>query len=201
VWRWVQRYGPELELRIRRHLKATNQSWRVEETYVKIKGRWCYLYRVIDSAGATIDFLLSAFRDADAAKRLLRKALSDESHPQPRVINTDLAVRPKGADYQWGKDQGKDPLKQMLVRLDSLRAFEPGNRLGRSLAIKPHEAGRHTSAMAPEPRRIGRLTTTFIKAYGISYGGVTRCNREAPAASVLQWCSGNWEFSGSATFR
>ena len=91
VWRWVQRYGPELELRIRRHLKATNKSWRVDETYVKVKGRWCYLYRAIDSAGATIDFLLSAFRDADAAKRLFRKALSDQSHPQPRVINTDLA--------------------------------------------------------------------------------------------------------------
>ena len=56
-----------------------------------MKGRWCYLYRAIDSAGATIDFLLSALRDGDAAKRLFRKALSDPSHPQPRVINTDLA--------------------------------------------------------------------------------------------------------------
>jgi transposase, IS6 family len=63
----------------------------VDETYVRVKGRWCYLYRAIDSRGATIDFLLSAFRDADAAKRLFRKALSDRSHPQPRVINTDLA--------------------------------------------------------------------------------------------------------------
>jgi IS6 family transposase len=63
----------------------------VDETYVRVKGRWCYLYRAIDSTGATIDFLLSALRDADAAKRLFRKALSDRSHPQPRVINTDLA--------------------------------------------------------------------------------------------------------------
>src|SRR5262245_54211023 len=91
VWRWVQCYGPELEQRMRRHLKATNKSWRVDETYVRVKGRWYYLYRAIDSAGATIDFLLSARRDADAAKRLFRKALSDPSHPQPRVINTDLA--------------------------------------------------------------------------------------------------------------
>src|SRR5437588_4299784 len=71
--------------------QTDNRSWRVDETYVRVKGRWCYLYRAIDSAGATIDFLLSAFRDADAAKRLFRKALSDRSHPQPRVINTDLA--------------------------------------------------------------------------------------------------------------
>ena len=82
---------PELEQRLRRHLKPTNKSWRVDETYVRVQGRWCYLYRAIDSAGATIDFLLSALRDADAAKRLFRKALSDRSHPQPRVINTDLA--------------------------------------------------------------------------------------------------------------
>ena len=91
VWRWLQRYGPELEQRMRRHLKPTNRSWRAEETYIRVKGRWCYLYRAIDSTGATIDFLVSALRDADAAKRLFRKALSDRCHPQPRVINTDLA--------------------------------------------------------------------------------------------------------------
>jgi transposase-like protein len=88
VWRWVQYYGPEFEQRLRRHLKPTNKSWRVDETYVRVKGRWCYLYRAIDSRGATIDFLLSALHDADAAKRLFRKALGDRS--QPRVINTDL---------------------------------------------------------------------------------------------------------------
>ena len=91
IWRWVQRYGPELEQRLRRHLKPTNKSWRVDETYIRVQGRWCYLYRAIDSTGATIDFLLSALRDAAAAKRLFRKALSDPSHPQPRVINTDQA--------------------------------------------------------------------------------------------------------------
>ena len=91
VWRWVQRYAPELEERTRPHLKPTNKSWRVDENYVRVKGCWCYLYRAIDSTGATIDFLLSALRDAEAAKRLFRKALSNPSHPQPRVINTDLA--------------------------------------------------------------------------------------------------------------
>ena len=74
VCRWVQRYGPELEQRLGRHLKPTNKSWRVDVTYLRVKGRWCYLYRAIDSAGATIDFLLSALRDVDAAKRLFRSA-------------------------------------------------------------------------------------------------------------------------------
>ena len=58
VWRWVQRYGPEMEQRLRRRLKPTNDSWRVDETYIRVKGKWVYLYRAVDSAGATIDFLL-----------------------------------------------------------------------------------------------------------------------------------------------
>ena len=91
IWRWVQRYGPELEQRLRRQLKPTNKSWRVDETYIRVKGRWCCHYRAIDSTGATIDFLLSVLHDATAAKRLFRQALSDPSHPQRRVINTDQA--------------------------------------------------------------------------------------------------------------
>jgi IS6 family transposase len=89
VWRWVQRYAPELDRRLRKRLKATNDSWRVDETYVRVKGKWVYLYRAVDSSGATIDFLLSAKRDAATAQRFLSKALSGENHPSPRVINTD----------------------------------------------------------------------------------------------------------------
>jgi len=91
VWRWVQCYAPELEERNRPHLKPTNKSWRVDETYVRVKDRWFYLYRAIDSAGATIGFMLSAVRSADAAKALFAKALADPSHRQLRVINTDKA--------------------------------------------------------------------------------------------------------------
>jgi transposase-like protein len=73
IWRWVQCYGPALEQRLRRQLKPTNKSWRVDETYIRVKGGWCYLYRAIDSTGATIDFLVLALRDAAAAKRLFRQ--------------------------------------------------------------------------------------------------------------------------------
>jgi transposase-like protein len=89
VWRWVQRYAPELDRRLRKRLKATNDSWRVDETYIRVKGKWVYLYRAVDSTGATIDFLLSAKRDAAAAERFLAKALSGANHSAPRVINTD----------------------------------------------------------------------------------------------------------------
>jgi IS6 family transposase len=89
VWRWVQRYAPEIQRRLRPRLRPTNDSWRVDETYIRVKGKWVYLYRAVDSRGATIDFLLSAKRDAAAAERFLTKALGAENHPAPRVINTD----------------------------------------------------------------------------------------------------------------
>jgi transposase-like protein len=89
IYRWVQRYAPELEKRCQPHLKQTNGSWRVDETYLKVKGEWLYLYRAVDSAGNTLEFLLSEHRDAQAAKRFLARAL-DASHTiTPRVINVD----------------------------------------------------------------------------------------------------------------
>src|SRR5881398_2365024 len=89
LFRWIQAYAPELEKRIRPHLRTCNGSWRVDETYVKVKGRWTYLYRAVDSTGQTIDFLLSAKRDAAAAKRFFQKAFSFSANPIPRVINVD----------------------------------------------------------------------------------------------------------------
>ena len=93
IWRWVQIYGPELDRRCRARLKRTNKSYRksyrVDETYIRIKGQDRYLYRAVDSSGQTIDFLLTAKRDAAAAKRFFRKTLLDPANPQPRVINVD----------------------------------------------------------------------------------------------------------------
>src|SRR5215210_4812377 len=89
LFRWIQAYAPELEKRIRPHLRSCNGSWRVDETYVKVKGRWTYLYRAVDSRGQTIDFLLSAKRDAAAAKRFFRKALGQPHTVNPRTITVD----------------------------------------------------------------------------------------------------------------
>src|SRR6201998_3068732 len=82
IFRWIQAYAAELEKRIRPYLRMSNGSWRVDETYVRVKGRWIYLYRAVDSHGQTIDFLLSAKRDAVAARRFFRKALA-----QPHTVN------------------------------------------------------------------------------------------------------------------
>jgi transposase, IS6 family len=88
IWRWVQRYAPELNVRIRRELKPTNGSWRTDETYVRVAGAG-YLYRAVDSTGATIDFLLSETRGLSAARSFFQKALASPGHHRPRVITVD----------------------------------------------------------------------------------------------------------------
>jgi transposase-like protein len=71
------------------HLKGTNDSYRVDETYIKIKKQWSYLYRAVDSEGNTLDFRLSATRDAKAAEQFFRKALRAPHTAPPRVITVD----------------------------------------------------------------------------------------------------------------
>jgi len=88
IWRWVQRYAPVLNQRIRRELRRPNRSWCVHEIYVKVAGSWAYLYRAVDSAGETIEFMLSPNRDLVAARLFLRLALS-RGGPRPRVVNVD----------------------------------------------------------------------------------------------------------------
>jgi transposase-like protein len=96
IFRWVQRYAPELEKRCRPHLKTTTDSWRVDETYVKVKGVWTYLYRAVDSQGNTLEFLLSRTRDSQAAKGFFTKALKSSHTVTPRVITVDKnAAYPK----------------------------------------------------------------------------------------------------------
>jgi IS6 family transposase len=74
IYRWVQCYAPELEKRCRPALKATNDSWRVDETYIKVKKVWMYLYRAVDSQGNTLEFLLSPTRDASLGQTFLRES-------------------------------------------------------------------------------------------------------------------------------
>jgi hypothetical protein len=75
IMRWVHRYAPEFERRWNRFARPAGGSWRVDETYVKIRGQWVYLYRAVDRGGNTVDFRLSRRRDVTAAKAFFRKAL------------------------------------------------------------------------------------------------------------------------------
>jgi len=89
IWRWVQRYAPLLNQRVRRELRHPNRSWRVDGTYVRAAGNWTYPNRALDSAGDTIDFMLSPKRDLTAAKLFLRLALSGTGGIRPQVINVN----------------------------------------------------------------------------------------------------------------
>lgn len=108
IYRWVQHYAPEIEKRCRPHLKACNDSWRVDETYVKVKKVWMYLYRAVDAQGNTLEFLLSPTRDADAAKRFFSKTLAAPHTVPPRVMTVDKnAAYPKA--FKELKEEGAIP--------------------------------------------------------------------------------------------
>ncbi|MEJ8852848.1 IS6 family transposase, partial [Variovorax rhizosphaerae] len=88
IMRWVQRFVPEFEKRWNRFARKAGRSWRVDETYVEIRGKWSYLYRAVDREGKTVDFRLSANRDVKAAKAFFRKALRRKGRP-PVSITLD----------------------------------------------------------------------------------------------------------------
>ena len=89
VFRWVQRYAPEINKRVRQHLKMSGTSYRVDETYIKV-GKSCkYLYRAVDKEGQTIEFMLSAKRDVPAAKRFFKKMMRADHRRLPFSISVD----------------------------------------------------------------------------------------------------------------
>lgn len=88
--RWVIRLVPLLDKVFRRHKRSVDRRWRMDETYIKIKGQWKYLYRTVDTAGQTIDFLLTAKRDAVVALHFFHKAI--RHHGEPKKPATQLLL-------------------------------------------------------------------------------------------------------------
>jgi transposase-like protein len=102
--RWVQRVAPELEKRLRRHLRPGRGPGHVDGTYIRVDGGWRYLYRAVDGTGQAIDFRLSAKRDEQAAKRFFRQALGRGNTRNPRTVVTDRLKSYPGALREMERD-------------------------------------------------------------------------------------------------
>jgi len=87
IMRWVQHYVPVFEKRWMKYARPTGSSWRVDETYIRVKGKWTYLYRAVDKQGQTVDFLLSEKRDIGAAKSFFIKAIENNEAPQKITLD------------------------------------------------------------------------------------------------------------------
>ena len=112
ILRWVQHYSPEFEKRWKRFARSVGGSWRMDETYIRIKGAWTYLYRAVDKAGKTVDFYLSRKRDVNAAKAFLRKAMKGQRVPTKITLDAYAASHRAVADL---KETCELP-KRVLVR-------------------------------------------------------------------------------------
>ena len=108
IYRWVQQYAPQIERRLRWQWRPPrSKTWRKDETYIKVRGKWAYLYRAVDKFGDTIVLYLSPTRNTKAAKRFQGKALKGlKSLEQPRVINTDKAPTYGTALPDWSSPRG-----------------------------------------------------------------------------------------------
>jgi putative transposase len=104
--RWVLRYTPDIEQKFRKYKSPVGTSWRMDETYIKVKGQWKYLYRAVDKEGRTIDFLLTAKRDHKAAKRFFKKAIGSSGLPEK--INIDKSGANAAGIRNYNIDKGSN---------------------------------------------------------------------------------------------
>jgi transposase-like protein len=125
VFRWVQRYAPEINRRMRPHLKMSGTSYRLDETYVKVGTEWKYLYRAVDSAGDTIEFRLRAKRDVSAATRFPKKLINANA---PRHVKFYLRSRSRdllGGSRRDGRSLCETGGQVAVVRAQELQIFGP----------------------------------------------------------------------------
>jgi transposase-like protein len=169
VGRWVVRYSPELLKRFNRCKRPVSRTWHVDETYFKVRGRWMYLYRAIDSSGDTVEFWFSERRNLTAAKRFLRKALTRHGRPERIVIDGSqtnreaivscdtanrLQDRPRREVWPIRIRQSaylNNRIEQGIVNLSKLEQFECITRATKPLKVRnpgrPETGTKHAKAV------------------------------------------------------
>jgi hypothetical protein len=122
IMRWVQRYVPEFEKRWNRFACRAGNSWRVDGTYVKIKGRWTYLYRAVDKQGRTVDFLPRTKRDVAAVKAFFRRAFKSQGRlPEKITLDGYSGIPPGGAGSPWRtpeRQTNQNPVVEIFEQFD-----------------------------------------------------------------------------------
>jgi transposase-like protein len=128
ILRWVRRYTPKLDKRWSRFSAQAGRSWRIDETDVRIRGQWAYLYRAVDSSGKTVDFWLSPWRNVASAKAFLRKAIRVHGRSPEKITLDGYAASHRAVRelQQHGK----------LADLKELRSSKYLNNLNRTIAIE-----------------------------------------------------------------
>ncbi len=101
IQRWVFKFTPFIEAEMNKRKNKAGLSWRMDETYIKVKGIWCYLYRAVDKSGITVDFLLTRRRQRMSAQSFLIKAINNNR--KPRVITIDKSGSNRGAIKVYNK--------------------------------------------------------------------------------------------------
>src|ERR1700723_617078 len=125
--RWVLKYVPALEKAFLARKRPVGGSWRLDETYVRVKGAWKYLYRAVDKAGATVDFLLTARRDRKVALRFLRKAIGHHGTPEKITIDKSGANTAAIERCNAERDTGIEIVRLNTSTTSSNRIIEPSS--------------------------------------------------------------------------
>jgi transposase-like protein len=179
LYRWVQRYAPELEKRVRWYQGYRSSSWRVDETYVRVGGKWKYLFRAVDKQGRLIDFMLSDRRNTKAARRFLAKALKVMRNCPPVSITTDkLGSYPKALPRLKRKGELKDTVRHRTSKyLNNRIEADHG-------ALKRHVLGQRLKQLFGPPMRFlrwsseargeGQGTWLFVLAFSDTGTGALR---------------------------
>ena len=145
IHRWVLKYSPQLEAAFHRRNRPVSRSWRLDETYIRVRGRWHYLYRAVDKAGQTIDFLLTTHRDEPAARRFLTRAI--RRHGVPETITIDGSEANVAAIRSYNGAHGTAIVIRRVRYLNNVveQDHRAVKRVVRpTLGFKAFETARHT---------------------------------------------------------
>lgn len=151
IHRWVVRYAPKLLDAFNARKQPVMKKWHVDETYIKVRGEWTYLYRAVDKGGATVDFLFSKTRNLNDAKRFFRQAYERHGLPEQVTIDgsqTNLeAARRCQAEVRMQGQPGTDPLKVRQSQYMNNRIEQDHRRIKRRIRSMPSFKSEHTATV------------------------------------------------------